>query len=187
MGELSYDASKIFFVTSSNNKSTINEILSDRQNFITLDSYTADDKFLIAKQHLLPRIKSNTENFDLLISNITDDALKLIVKNNMSNSSMRQINTDLNTIVEHISTICADLELTNLFTEEKKSAKETKYIETRCIASKDSNTSLINSIIGDQVFKISSFPCTVDTSIIEQYYKYTSNTKDKSYELSYFC
>ena len=53
--ELGYDLSKVMFIATSNNMSTIQPALRDRMEIIKMSGYTIEEKVEIAKQHLFPR------------------------------------------------------------------------------------------------------------------------------------
>jgi ATP-dependent Lon protease len=53
--EIPIDLSKIWFIFSLNNISSIDPILANRFNFIYVDGYNFEQKMEIAKQHLLPK------------------------------------------------------------------------------------------------------------------------------------
>ncbi len=58
--DLPFDLSKVLFITTANNVDMIPAPLLDRMEIIELSSYTRDDKFNIAKNHLVKRqIKEN--------------------------------------------------------------------------------------------------------------------------------
>ncbi|MCH5304514.1 MAG: endopeptidase La, partial [Ruminococcus sp.] len=70
--DIPFDLSKVIFITTANNASDIPAPLFDRMEIITLDSYTREEKFNIAKKHLIPKqIKEN---------GLTSDEVKFTAK-----------------------------------------------------------------------------------------------------------
>jgi ATP-dependent Lon protease len=53
--EMGYDLSKVMFIATSNNMSTIQPALRDRMEIIKMSGYTIEEKVEIARQHLFPR------------------------------------------------------------------------------------------------------------------------------------
>jgi len=53
--DLQFDLSKVLFVATANDASSIPPALLDRMDIIELGSYTAEEKFQIAKRHLIPK------------------------------------------------------------------------------------------------------------------------------------
>lgn len=76
--EIPVDLSNVLFITTANSLDTISPPLLDRMEVIELNSYTREEKFNIAKKHLLPKqLKKHGENATAL--KVTDKALYSII------------------------------------------------------------------------------------------------------------
>lgn len=53
--ELDYDLSKIFFIATANDISTVHPALRDRMEIIDISGYLREEKYEIAKRHLIPK------------------------------------------------------------------------------------------------------------------------------------
>ena len=58
--DVDYDLSKVLFIATANNLSTIPKPLLDRMEIIELSGYITEEKIEIAKRHLIPREMDNT-------------------------------------------------------------------------------------------------------------------------------
>lgn len=88
--ELPFDLSKVLFITTANVEANIPDPLRDRMEIIELGSYTAEEKFNIAKKHLLPKqIKQHGLTSKQL--RITDKALRLIIEGYTREAGVRNL------------------------------------------------------------------------------------------------
>ncbi len=88
--ELPFDLSKVVFITTANVESNIPDPLRDRMEIIELGSYTAEEKFNIAKKHLIPKqIKQHGLAPKQL--RITDKALRLIIEGYTREAGVRNL------------------------------------------------------------------------------------------------
>lgn len=88
--ELPFDLSKVLFVTTANDSSAIPEPLLDRMEVIELPSYTHEEKFHIARSHLIPKqIKRHGLNGNQL--RIADDAVHEIIRSYTREAGVRKL------------------------------------------------------------------------------------------------
>ncbi len=88
--ELPFDLSKVLFITTANDKYAIPEPLRDRMEIIDLSSYTHEEKFNIAKKHLVPK-QLKEHNIDKKQLKINDKALRLIIDGYTREAGVRQL------------------------------------------------------------------------------------------------
>ena len=88
--ELPFDLSEVLFITTANDASSIPAPLYDRMDVIELGSYTAEEKFHIAKNHLLKKqVKKN--GLDMRKLRIRDDALRAIIEGYTREAGVRSL------------------------------------------------------------------------------------------------
>ena len=86
--EVPFDLSKVLFLTTANNKANIPAPLLDRMEVIDLYSYTSEEKFHIAKRHLIPKaLKRHGIGKSQL--KITDAALRHIISDYTREAGVR--------------------------------------------------------------------------------------------------
>ncbi len=88
--EVPFDLSKVLFITTANDASQIPGPLFDRMEIIELYSYTAEDKFKIAKKHLVPKQLKNYGLNNKMIK-FTDGALRLIISGYTKEAGVRTL------------------------------------------------------------------------------------------------
>ncbi len=96
--EVPYDLSKVVFITTANDPGMIPEPLFDRMEIIPIQGYMEEEKFYIAKDHLLPRIYKENAVEKGKIS-IDKSALLEIIRRYTRESGVRQLERCLNKIV----------------------------------------------------------------------------------------
>jgi ATP-dependent Lon protease len=84
------DLSKVLFITTANDTSTISPPLYDRMEIIELNSYTIDEKFNIAKLHLVKK-EMQKHNLSGREFKITDDALYKIIESYTREAGVRNL------------------------------------------------------------------------------------------------
>lgn len=88
--ELPVDLSEVFFIATANTTETIPRPLLDRMEVIEVTSYTANEKFHIAKEHLLKKqFKKNGMKDDMLT--ISDGVLKEIIRGYTREAGVRDL------------------------------------------------------------------------------------------------
>lgn len=95
--EVPFDLSKVLFVTTANTTSTIAPPLLDRMEVIELTSYTREEKFHIAKEHLLSKqlgkngLRASTCRF-------ADDALYAIIDSYTREAGVRSLERTISSL-----------------------------------------------------------------------------------------
>ncbi len=95
--DLDYDLSKVFFIATANDISTIPRPLLDRMELIEVPGYVTEEKIEIAKRHLVPRELKNT-GLDKVTPKIkfAKSALEKIIEDYTRESGVRQLEKQIN-------------------------------------------------------------------------------------------
>ena len=88
--EIPFDLSNVMFITTANTIDTIPRPLLDRMEVIRLDSYTDEEKLMIAKNHLLPK-QMHKHGLKKAQMRLTDDAIREIIACYTRESGVRQL------------------------------------------------------------------------------------------------
>ena len=92
--EVPFDLGNVMFITTANTTSTIAPPLLDRMEVIELTSYTADEKFHIAKEHLVSKQKKKNGIKSTQIK-FSDDALKLLIDGYTKEAGVRSLEREI--------------------------------------------------------------------------------------------
>lgn len=92
--EVPIDLSDVLFIATANDMSTIPEPLIDRMEIIEVEGYTSNEKFHIAKDHLIKKQfdKNGIKKSQL---EITDDAINAIIEYYTRESGVRQLEREI--------------------------------------------------------------------------------------------
>ena len=105
--DMAFDLSNVMFITTANDQSEIPSALRDRMEVIELSSYTREEKFNIAKKHLIPKQITNT---GLLKSQITftPAAIYSIVDGYTSEAGVRELERKIAAVLRKMAKKCAE-------------------------------------------------------------------------------
>jgi len=100
--DLSFDLSKVMFITTANWMEPIPPVLRDRMEVIRIPGYTDLEKLAIAKQHLLPK---QLDNHGLTRSNmgIADDAIKSMIDGYTREAGLRNLEREIASVARKIA------------------------------------------------------------------------------------
>jgi ATP-dependent Lon protease len=100
--ENEYDLSKVLFIATCNNLSTIQPALRDRMEIIDVSGYTVEEKIEIAKQHLLPKqIEENGLKRSQL--KLSDKQIEFVIDNYTAESGVRNLEKKLSKIARYVA------------------------------------------------------------------------------------
>jgi ATP-dependent Lon protease len=96
--ELDFDLSKVLFITTANRLDTIPRPLLDRMEIIEISGYTSEEKFHIAKNHLIPKMlkEHNMENNKIIFS---DSSISCIIENYTRESGVRNLERKISSVI----------------------------------------------------------------------------------------
>ena len=100
--EVPFDLSDVLFIATANSLGTIPAPLLDRMELIEISGYTKNEKFSIAKDHLIPEILQE-HGLDADKLRIEDEALKTIIERYTREAGVRWLKKQLAKIARHVS------------------------------------------------------------------------------------
>ena len=96
--EVDIDLSNVLFITTANSLDTIPRALLDRMEVIQVSGYTYEEKFHIAKKHLVKRALKEY-NVDEKTIKISDNTIKQIVNGYTRESGVRNLDRQINKVI----------------------------------------------------------------------------------------
>ena len=133
--EIEFDLSKVMFITTANDVSTIPAPLLDRMEIIELPGYTNEEKFNIAKKHLIPK-QAKLHGLNGRTFKINDKALYALIDGYTREAGVRKLE-------QKIAALC------------RKAAAEIVGGEAKSLTVKESN---LEKLLGPKKF----IPLSVD-------------------------
>ena len=102
--DVDYDLSKVLFIATANNLSTIPRPLLDRMEIIEVSGYITEEKIEIATRHLIPRELDNTgQNVKGLKPTFNKAAIEMIIERYTRESGVRQLEKQINKALRKIA------------------------------------------------------------------------------------
>lgn len=96
--DMPFDLSEVIFITTANNLGTIPSALRDRLEIIEYTGYTQEEKFHIAKKHLLKKVlAANSLTAEKFL--ISDTLLNTIIERYTREAGVRSLERNLNSVV----------------------------------------------------------------------------------------
>lgn len=100
--ELEYDLSKVLFIATANDISTIQPALRDRMEIIDLNGYAIEEKMEIAKRHLIPKQKEAHGLKEVEI-NLNDKVVREVIENYTRESGVRELDRQIASIMRSLA------------------------------------------------------------------------------------
>jgi ATP-dependent Lon protease len=100
--ELEYDLSKVLFIATANDISTIQPALRDRMEIIDLNGYAVKEKVEIAKRHLIPKQK-DAHGLKEMKFTLNDKVIEEIIENYTRESGVRELDRQLASIMRSMA------------------------------------------------------------------------------------
>ena len=102
--DVDYDLSKVLFIATANNLGTIPKPLLDRMEIIEVSGYITEEKYEIAKRHLIPRELENTGlKASSLKPSFNKAAIEKIIEQYTRESGVRQLEKQINKALRKIA------------------------------------------------------------------------------------
>jgi len=100
--EIEFDLSRVLFITTANNISTISPALRDRMELIDVSGYIMEEKVEIAKRHLIPN-QLTEHGLDKDSVTFSNKVIETVIQNYTRESGVRSLNQKIAKIIRQIA------------------------------------------------------------------------------------
>ena len=100
--DLPFDLSDVIFITTANTLETIPPALRDRLEIIRYAGYTQEEKFHIAKEHLLDKVRKGNGLKTTQVS-LNDDELTMVISRYTREAGVRSLERELNKMMRKVA------------------------------------------------------------------------------------
>ncbi len=122
--DLDYDLSKVMFIATANDTSTIPRPLLDRMELIEVDGYITEEKIEIASRHLVPKNREKNGLAEHKALKIGKPALEFIIERYTRESGVRGLEKQIDKLFRRVALRVAKEEMKNDHTISKEEAEE---------------------------------------------------------------
>ena len=122
--DLDYDLSKVMFIATANDTSTIPRPLLDRMELIEVDGYITEEKIEIARRHLVPKNREKNGLKEHTALKVGKPALEFIIERYTRESGVRALEKQIDKLFRRVALRVAKGEMENDHSISKEEAED---------------------------------------------------------------
>lgn len=122
--DLDYDLSKVMFIATANDTSSIPRPLLDRMELIEVDGYITEEKIEIAKRHLVPKNREKNGLKEHTALKVGKQALEFIIERYTRESGVRSLEKQVDKLFRRVALRVAKGEMAEDHTISREEAEE---------------------------------------------------------------
>lgn len=100
--EIEYDLSKVLFIATANTLDTIHPALRDRMEIIEINGYTLEEKYMIAKRHLIPKQRKE-HGLKAKDVSFTKTGIIKVIEGYTRESGVRNLERNIGSIIRNVA------------------------------------------------------------------------------------